>query len=473
MQQGKKGKKIFQVWSILMAVVFSALLFAACGETATPAATSAPAATTSAAAAGTTAMAMTSAAAGTTAMAAGTTAMVATTSATGATTAAVAGGSGQTIRIYSSLPDTGSSKTQTDTLINAMKLAIEQQAPGGMVAGFKIDYVPLDDATAAAGKWDAGQEATNANKAANDPDAMVYIGTFNSGAAKVSIPIMNKAGILMISPSNTAIGLTHAAAGVTAPGEPDSYYPSGVRNYFRIVPADDFQGPADANFMVTNLKAKNVYVVDDGEDYGTGLAKAFEQSVTKQGAKVLAHDSITGKESDYKSLANKIKAAQPDGIFFGGISQQQGGKLLADIRAAGVKVPFLGGDGINDDAFLKDSGSAGEGAYSSVGGINPVALPQKGQDFLKAYKAKYGDTIQAYTAYGYECMSVALYAIKQAGKKDRPAIIQAVAGIKDFDGVLGKFSFNKNGDTTQTTHSFYIAKGGQWVYDSSADAAAS
>ena len=416
MQQGKKGKKIFQVWSILMAVVFSALLFAACGETATPAATSAPAATTSAAAAGTTAMAATTSAA-----AATTSAAAATTAAGGATTAAGASGSG-TIRIYSSLPDTGSSKTQTDTLINAMKLAIEQQAPGGMVAGFKIDYVPLDDATAAAGKWDAGQEATNANKAANDPDAMVYIGTFNSGAAKVSIPIMNKAGILMISPSNTAIGLTHAAAGVTAPGEPDSYYPSGVRNYFRIVPADDFQGPADANFMVTKLKAKNVYVVDDGEDYGTGLAKAFEQSATKQGAKVLAHDSITGKESDYKSLANKIKAAQPDGIFYGGISQQQGGKLLADIRAAGVKVPFLGGDGINDDAFLKDSGSAGEGAYSSVGGIDPAGLPQKGQDFIKAYKAKYGDTIQAYTAYGYECMSVALYAIKQVGKKDRAGI---------------------------------------------------
>jgi branched-chain amino acid transport system substrate-binding protein len=298
---------------------------------------------------------------------------------------------------------------------------------------------------------------------------MVYIGTFNSGAAKVSIPIMSKAGIVMISPANTYPGLTKSVTGVTAAGEPASYYP-GSRNYFRIVPDDDLQGPVDANFVATKLKAKSVFIIDDGEDYGTGLAKAFEIGAGKLNMKVLSHDSITGKESDYKSLANKIKGSSPDAIFFGGISQQQAGKLLADIRAAGVKVPFVGGDGINDDAFVKDSGSAGEGSYSSVGGIDPAGLPQKGQDFISAYKAKYGDTIQAYTAYGYESMSVALAAIQTAGKKDRAAILQAVANVKDFDGVLGKWSFDKNGDTTQTNFSFYVVKNGQWVYDSSATA---
>lgn len=235
--------------SALLALL-AMLVLTACGDsTATnvPATTTAAAATTTSAAATTTASATTTAAAAT-------------------TTSAVAGGNGAggTIRIYSSLPDTGSSKGQIDTLINAMKLAVDTVTGGtSMVAGFKIDYVALDDATAAAGKWDAGQEAANANKAANDPEAMVYIGTFNSGAAKVAMPIINKASMVMVSPANTYPGLTHAVAGITGEGEPDKYYPTGLRNYFRIEADDDLEGPADANFIANTLKAKTLYIVDN------------------------------------------------------------------------------------------------------------------------------------------------------------------------------------------------------------------
>jgi len=358
---------------------------------------------------------------------------------------------------------TGSSKEQVDTVLNAAKLALDDFTGGtGKIGNYTIDFVPLDDATAAKGQWDADQEKSNANKAANDPDAMIYLGTFNSGAAKVSIPILNSVNLAMISPANTYPGLTRAAKGITADGEPDTYYPTKVRNYFRVVTADDVQGPAIVEFIKTLGTIKKVFVIDDSQAYGKGVADAVAANCAGAGFDCAGRASINGKESDYKSLAATIKSAAPDVVFFGGITQQQAGKLVADIRAAGIKVPFVGPDGINEDAFIKDGGAAAEGVYATAGGTTDDKLPPKGQDFLKRYKAKYGNP-QTYTIYGYEAMTVALTAIKAAGTKDRKAVLAAVAGIKDFDGVLGKWSFDKNGDTTLTDFVVSQVKDGKWV----------
>jgi branched-chain amino acid transport system substrate-binding protein len=355
---------------------------------------------------------------------------------------------GGTIRIYSSLPLTGSSRDQSQTLVNAMQMALEDI--GGAektVAGFKIEYVSLDDATA------------------NDPDAMVYLGTFNSGAAKIAIPILNQANMAMISPANTLPGLTTAVPGLTAQGEPNIYYPTQTRNYFRVVARDDLQGPAAAKFAVNKLGAKRIFLVDDSEAYGKGLADAFESAVKSRGSAVavVGRVSITGKESNYRDLARQIKSANPDFIFFGGIAQKQPGKLLIDIRAGGVSAAFMGGDGINNPAFVKEAAVAGEGAYSSISGTPVEKLPAKGQDFLKRYQERFGAPT-AYTIYGYEAMAVALNAIKVAGKKDRQAILQAVAATKDFDGVLGKWSFDANGDTTLTDFAVYKIQAKRLVY---------
>ena len=154
-----------------------------------------------------------------------------------ATCAPTAAPSGQsaTIKIVSSLPRTGSAKGQTDTIVNGIKMALAEV--NNKVGNFTIAYDDLDDATAAKGSWDAGKEAENANKAVNDAQVMAYIGTFNSGAAKVSIPILCKADLVMVSPANTYPGLTKPGKGEQ--GEPDQYYPGCKRNYVRVVPADD------------------------------------------------------------------------------------------------------------------------------------------------------------------------------------------------------------------------------------------
>ena len=371
---------------------------------------------------------------------------------------------GNLIRIYSSLPLTGSDKKQNDTMVNAMRMALEDFTKGtNRINSFTIDYQPLDDSNPALGQWDQQQEAANATRAVNDPDTMVYIGTFNSGAAKIALPITNRAALAMISPANEYSGLTRRAEGITAQGEPDIYYPGGGRNFFRVVTPDDIQAPAAVAYVLNSLKPKNVFVIDDSQLYGKGLADAFTIAVKSSNVAIAGRASITGKEPDYKALVSTIKDKNPEVIYLGGITAQQPGKLLAEIRKAGLKAPFFSGSGIVDDTFLKDAGSAAEGVYATLGGVDESKLPAKGQDFLKRYRAKYGEP-EPFTIYAYEAMNVALNGIKVANKKERLDIVRSIGSTKDFDGVLGKWSFDQTGDISITEFKVLQVKDGKWSY---------
>jgi len=357
---------------------------------------------------------------------------------------------GGTIKIVSSLPRTGSSKGQTDTIVNSIKMALEEV--GNKAGDFTITYEDMDDATPARGAWDAGKEAENANKAVNDPDVMVYLGTFNSGAAKVAIPVLNRVNLVMISPANTYPGLTKPGKGEA--NEPDIYYPTGVRNYARVVPADDLQGAVAANWA-KQLGVSNVYILDDTELYGHGIAQVFADSAGKIGLNVLGGpEGIDSKASDYRALATKIRGQNPDLVYYGGITQNNAGKLFKDLRSVlGPDVKLMGPDGIYEQAFIDDAGDAGEGTYITFGGVGASKLTGKGADWYQAYKAKYGNEPEGYASYGYESAKVAIDAITRAGSKDREAIRAAVFATSNYTGVLGTWSFDANGDTTLTTMS--------------------
>ncbi len=373
--------------------------------------------------------------------------------------APAAGGDAGTIKIVSSLPRTGSSKAQSDTVVNAINQRLKQDNNTACNGSIKITYEDMDDATAAAGKWDPTQEANNANKAAADASVMVYIGTFNSGAAKVSIPILNAAGLVMISPANTYPGLTKTA-GAEA-GEPDKYYPNGKRNYTRVVPADDIQGSAAANWA-KDLGVKSVYILHDTETYGKGIADVFRAKAKENGFTEAGYEGIDKKAQDYKALGTKIKSANPDLVYFGGITQNNAGLLLKDLRAAGFTGKFMGPDGIYEEAFLEAAGEAAEGAYITFGGVPGPKLTGKGKEWYDAYKAQFNSEPEVYAVYGYEATNVALAAINKVCKADRAAILGAVFATKDFDGVTGKFSIDANGDTTLTTMSGVQVKGGKF-----------
>ena len=372
------------------------------------------------------------------------------------------------VKIVSSLPRTGSAKHQSDTLVRGIRMAIDEA--GGKVGRFRIEYLDLDDSTAAAGQWTSEAEAANARRALQDPDVCAYIGTFNSGAAKVSMPILNLGDLLMVSPANTAVGLTKPGLGV--PGEPEVYRPTGRRNYTRVVPADDLQGPMAADWAQRRGVTK-VYILDDNEVYGKGIADLFDERCRELGIEVLGHDSIDAKAQEFKSLMASIKSTKPDLVYFGGTTQSKGGQLAKDMAAAGVGADLMVPDGCMEQVFIDSAGAANlEGrCFVTFGGLPPEKLTGKGGEFVDRYREKYGELPEAYAVYGYEAARVAIEAIATAGSKDRRAICDAALAIRDFDGALGHWGFDENGDTTLRTLTVNVVKGGRFEFEEILDEA--
>ena len=377
---------------------------------------------------------------------------------TGGTTGA---STAKTVKIISSLPMTGASRTQTVEIVNSIKMAIDETK----ITNVTVLYDALDDATAAKGSWDAAQEAENARKAINDKQVVAYIGTYNSGAAKISIPLLNQAGLVMVSPANTYPGLTKGPEKGAEPDEPGKYYPNGKRNYARVVPADDIQGAVGATWA-QELGAKKVYIVHDTELYGKGIADVFRAKAKALGLTEAGYEGAQ-KADNYRALANKIKDAGADLVYYGGIVDNNPAVLLKDLRAVAPTVKFMGPDGINCSEFLKQAGPAATETYSTFGGVPPEKYTGKAADWLKNYNAKFNNNNpNPYAIYGYEAAKVVLAAIAKSGDKadDRATVQTNVMGTKDYDGVLGKWSFDAGGDTTLTQFSGSTAKSGAWAF---------
>jgi branched-chain amino acid transport system substrate-binding protein len=367
----------------------------------------------------------------------------------------------ETITIVSSLPRTGSINAQTTSMVNGIKLAIQEV--NSKVGAFTIDYRDWDDASPERGSWDPAVEAANADKAINNPDIMAYIGTYNSGAAKISMPKLNEAGLLMVSPGNTWPGLTKSGLG--EPNEPRVYRPSGTVTYFRVVPSDDIQGVVGARWS-KELGAKRVFVLNDRELYGKGIAEIYIKEAQTIGLEVAGSEGIDTKASNYRSLAVKIRQTRPDLVYFGGTTQTGAAQIVKDLRASGIKVPYMVPDGCFENAFIDAAGkSAVEGSvYITFGGVPPSELKGEGKRFYEEYKKQFGVEPESYAAYGYEAARVVLEGIKRADKKDRKAIIEAVRTIKNFQGALGTWSFDENGDTSLKTMSGNTVKNGVFEF---------
>jgi branched-chain amino acid transport system substrate-binding protein len=369
----------------------------------------------------------------------------------------------KSLTIYSSLPLQGDSRPQSLSVVNGEKLALASQ--GSKVGEFTIKYVSLDDATAAAGKWDPGATSGDARKAAQDKSTIAYLGEFNSGASAISIPILNEAGILQVSPSNTATGLTRSLG--ADKGEPDKYYPSGKRTYGRVVPADHIQGAAQVSYQKDSGCTKT-YLLNDKEVYGAGLVKNVVSAAKSQGLDIAGNTGIDPKAANYRSVANAIKATGADCVFFGGITQNNAVQLWKDLNAAMPTAKLFGPDGVAESAFSEKIGSKAEKqTYITNPTLDPKLYPASGQEFFKNYKAKYGADPEPYAIYGYEAMSVALQAIKDAAAKgnDRQAVIDAFYKIKNRESVLGTYSIDENGDTTLSDYGGNRIKGGKLVFD--------
>ena len=366
------------------------------------------------------------------------------------------------LTIYSSLPMQGESRGQSLSILNGEKMALAEA--GSRVGGYTIKIVAIDDSTSA-GKWDPSATSSNARKAAQDRSTIAYLGDFDSGASAISIPILNEAGILQISPSNTAVGLTRAEG--ADKGEPDKYYPSGKRNYGRVIPNDRIQAAAQVMYQ-KDLGCTKTYVLNDKEVDGTSLADQVVPLATRQGLEVVGNDGIDPKAANYRALAQTIRTKAADCVFFSGSTQNNAVQLWKDIHAADPTIKLFGSARVAESAFAAKIGpSAEKVTYITSPALDPKLYPPSGRKFLRDYRASYHADPEPFAIFGYEAMKVALQAIRDAGAKgnNRNAVMQAFFKIRNRNSVLGPYSIDANGDTTLSVFGGSRVQDGKLVFD--------
>jgi branched-chain amino acid transport system substrate-binding protein len=377
------------------------------------------------------------------------------------------GGSGaspgaQMLDVYSSMPLHGPARGHAAAIVNGIKLALKQA--GGTAGPWAINYISLDDSTAAAGRWDPVRCVANARRAAADPNAVYYVGEFNSGCSQVSIPILNQANVPQVSPDNTYVGLTTHDPG-SAPGEPSKYYPSGKRTYLRISARDTVQAAA----LLTTIRrdgCRRAAIASDQEPYGNGLAALMGSLKHRYGVRVVSSIGIDRTARSYRAYARSLQAQHVDCFMFAGITASKAVLVTEDVAAAIPRAKLYGGDGICLSSFTDP---AAHGIPASIGRrfkctfLNlPLNAYPGGPAFLSAYEAEYGGSDpDPYAIYGYEAMQLGLDTIARLGfnGNSRPAILKALLATRDRHSVIGTYSFDRSGDTTLRSYGLYEVKG--------------
>jgi branched-chain amino acid transport system substrate-binding protein len=377
------------------------------------------------------------------------------------------------VTVASDLPVSGSDASDGKPTQNGAQLAVTKATNSKLLGGCTIKFVAKDNSSVALGKHDPQQGAQNITELAGDSSVLGVIGPFNSNVALAELPISNKANLVQISPSNTNPGLTIVGS------NPDintaSLKPTGNTTYFRVCTTDIGQGKADAQEATQTLGVKKAYVFDDQETYGKGLADQFTKFFTADGGTIAKRTSLPGDTKDFSTQLTDAKNLGVDVIFFGGTSSNGGGIIKKQMAAAGLtSVKYVGGDGIVDQEFFTEAGTAGaEGAYGSVAAPDPTKLDSAKQ-FVTDYTAAFGAAPGAYSANAYDAMNILLQAVKKAitdnggtlpstGSAFREAVRKNMLTTA-WDGAIGHTTFDTNGDTTNALLTIFQAQGGKWTY---------
>ncbi|MDP8911675.1 MAG: branched-chain amino acid ABC transporter substrate-binding protein [Actinomycetota bacterium] len=361
------------------------------------------------------------------------------------------------VLIASDLPMQGSSRTQTVQMVKAIRFVLDQN---DWKAGDKnVAYQVCDDSTAQAGKWDSGKCSQNAQAYAGNEQLVGIIGTFNSGCAAIEIPVLNRApggGVAMVSPANTYVCLTEGGPGCEET-EPDKYYPTGKRNYARVVAHDAYQGAAVAEFA-QKQGIKNVYILNDKEAYGLGVATNFRNAAESLDIEIAGFSAWDPKQSSYEALMRKIKGTGADAVFLGGLIDENGAQVIKDkVAVLGPntgRVKLLAPDGFTQQSTIDEAGvKNARGMFMSIAGVPTEELKGAGAEFIDAFKEELGgEPVDPYAAYGAQAAQVLLDAIENSNGT-RQGVIEALFDTKVENGILGSFEINENGDPA-------LAKGG-------------
>jgi branched-chain amino acid transport system substrate-binding protein len=356
----------------------------------------------------------------------------------------------QVVKIGVDLPMSGGEAPNGVPTNNGVLLAIDDANKAQSTYAF--EEVLKDDAVN--GVHDPAQGAKNVQELVADPQVVGIVGNFNSNVGLASIPISNAAGVVQITPSQTNPTLTKGAAAAALRTKPN--------NYFRICTTDDLQGPVAADYAFKALKARKVAIIDDTETYGKGIADEFEKEFKRLGGQVLSHDGIPKGTQDFHAILTKVKSENPDLLFFGGVTTTGGGLIRKQMPDVGLKALYEGGDGIVEDEFLKVAGDTAEGTYGTVAALDATKVASA-KGFIDAYTAKFKEDPGAYSANAYVAAKVIIDAVRAVGP-DRAKVRAHVAALRNYRSIVGTFSFDANGDTTNRVISIYVVKDGKWAW---------
>jgi branched-chain amino acid transport system substrate-binding protein len=366
---------------------------------------------------------------------------------------------GLAIKVGIELPMTGGEAPNGVPTANGVALALAKNT----VPGFTITISQQDDALN--GKHDPPTGAANMSKLVNDAQVLFVVGPYNSNVAQAEIPVSNAAGLMQCSPANTAVQLTKPW-GTAKPTDLRPTHPDKIA-YVRLAATDDIQGAGGADIAYNVAGKKTVYLADDTQTYGKGIADSFSDAYTKFGGKVLKRDGIPDSTTDFTSYVTTLKGLTPEYVYYGGVTTSGLGIFRKQMASQGLQtISFGGGDGINDgsaatkSSFLNIAGADGDlNTYSTVAAIHDI--PNAAQ-FAADYKAMFNTDPGSYSAPAYACTQVFLQALKavSTGVTDLAQLREKVrAYVADptysYDTVLGTFTIDANGDTSQHVISYY------------------
>ncbi len=353
--------------------------------------------------------------------------------------------------IVSDLPLKGDSAERSKQQNDAI---VQELARKGWQAGnnIQVAFQACDDSIASTGEWDENLCRTNAQKYAANPDVIGVIGTYNSGCAAIEMPVLNKApggGVPMVSPGNTFVCLTEPSPTLCKPDEPDTYFPSGKRNYIRVVPNDAVQGAGMASFANEQGIKKPFILIASDDPTSEGQGRTFEGAAKSLGMTIAGVEHYDAKASGYTDLMKKAKSAGADSVFLAAILEENGAQLIKDkVSVLGPNdgaVKLLAPDGFAQQNTIDQAGSDSVGMYVSLPGKVPEALTGQGKDFVGELRSQVGDQpIEVFAPYAGQAAEVLLNAIREG--KTRAGTIDQLFQTKVTDGITGSFAITPSGD---------------------------
>jgi branched-chain amino acid transport system substrate-binding protein len=350
------------------------------------------------------------------------------------------------LSVYSSLPLQGPYAPISEQIVGGEKLALAQA--GGRAGRFKVGYVSLDDAEPKRGTWDAGITAGNAKRAAQDPSTIAYLGDFNSQATAVSLPLINGAGVLQVSPASPYVGLTSSLD--AGQDEPERFYPSGHRTFARLAPGDPVEARAQVALM-RSLGVSSVYVLDDGNPFAMALATIVAGDAAEAGIHVINHESVaTAPGSTYGKLAESVAASGAGAVFLAGEGGAGAATMWRELQHADPRLKLLASSGMAIPSFVASLGAAAGSTYLTTPALSASSYPASAQRVLADYRRRFGTQAGAWALYGYETMRLVLDAIAAAGSHatNRREVTAHLLDATPRDTVLGRIAISPTGEST-------------------------